>query len=176
MRGGRWRRDVNRRRFPAAPVVVCAGQGFGKPSTPSKPPRPVTPSTTKKTAPRPETRLTPPTELSVRPASVEETGASSKTIDELGGVEALPVQTLPLAPKELLYITVPPHPIEGVCEDCSHFEVDELVASDAVYNHELSWTTFNWRVRFYPSNRLLTRPRSPHHPGAGSGVYTHISS
>lgn len=151
---------MNIRRFPAAPVVVCAGQGFGKPSMPSKPPRPVTPST-KRTATPPQTNLSPPTENSVRPASPEQTTASSKTggLDDPQEEEALPVQTLPPAPKELLYITVPPQPIEGVCEDCSRFEMDELVASDAVYNHELSWTTFNWRVRLYRSKRWPTRPR-----------------
>jgi hypothetical protein len=144
------------RRFPAACVVVCAGQGFGKPSESAKPPRRVTPSA-KRTAPPPATRLTPPV------ASPEQTTASSETerhrpatIDQLQGVEGLPVQTLPLAPEELLYITVPPHPIEGVCEDCSQFELDELVASDAVYNHELSWTTFNWRVRLYRSDCIAS--------------------
>lgn len=46
---------------------------------------------------------------------------------------------------------MPPFPLEGLLEDCSELEMDELVESDAVYNHELSWTSFNWRVSRDPA-------------------------
>lgn len=41
---------------------------------------------------------------------------------------------------------VPPMPMNGVAEDLSGKSFEELVKSHDVYNHELSWLAFNWRV------------------------------
>jgi hypothetical protein len=42
---------------------------------------------------------------------------------------------------------MPPEPMNGVRVDLSDIDSETLVSSDEVYNHELSWMSFNWRVR-----------------------------
>jgi len=41
---------------------------------------------------------------------------------------------------------MPPEPMNGVRVDLSDIDSETLVESDEVYNHELSWMSFNWRV------------------------------
>jgi Polyphosphate kinase N-terminal domain len=42
--------------------------------------------------------------------------------------------------------TLPPHPIIEPGYDITTLSIDELSSSDEVYNRELSWLDFNWRV------------------------------
>jgi len=42
--------------------------------------------------------------------------------------------------------SMPPTLADGFQTDVSGCSFDELIGSDAVYNHELSWLSFNWRV------------------------------
>lgn len=42
--------------------------------------------------------------------------------------------------------TLPPHPIIEPAYDITTLSIDELSSSDEVYNRELSWLDFNWRV------------------------------
>ena len=129
--GGRLRRVVLPRHLRTLSVAARAGQGFGKdaPSSPtrsSSPPR-TKPATNGATAPQDVAPLAAATEAV--PATTVEAEVETTL------VEGVPMQAIPAAPQELLYITVPPEPIEGVCQDCSEMDNDELVASDAVYNH-----------------------------------------
>ncbi|CAI5938872.1 unnamed protein product, partial [Closterium sp. NIES-64] len=43
---------------------------------------------------------------------------------------------------------MPPWEQEGLMKDVSGLSVDALVSADAVYNKELSWLAFNWRVLY----------------------------
>jgi len=43
-------------------------------------------------------------------------------------------------------VTMPPTPMNGVRTDLSEIDLATLVEADSVYNHELSWMSFNWRV------------------------------
>uniref|UniRef100_A0A7S2ALC2 ATP-polyphosphate phosphotransferase n=1 Tax=Pycnococcus provasolii TaxID=41880 RepID=A0A7S2ALC2_9CHLO len=45
-----------------------------------------------------------------------------------------------------VHVVMPEHIQEGVREDIAELELDEVVRFDSVYNHELSWLSFNWRV------------------------------
>ena len=55
---------------------------------------------------------------------------------------------------------MPPHPMVNILPDVSHMSTLELVESSEVYNVELSWLAFNWRVlsmALMSENRLLER-------------------
>jgi len=41
---------------------------------------------------------------------------------------------------------VPPEPIEGVADDVQDMELHDITRKDEVYNVELNWLAFNWRV------------------------------
>lgn len=77
-------------------------------------------------------------------------------------------------------ITMPPTKVEGLQEDCTGLTIEvregtltgriccpellsqELCTSDAVYNHEINWLSFNWRViamAMDPSTPLFERLR-----------------
>ncbi|CAI5462292.1 unnamed protein product [Closterium sp. Yama58-4] len=43
---------------------------------------------------------------------------------------------------------MPPWEQEGLMKDVSGLSIDALVSADAVYNKELSWLAFNWRVLY----------------------------
>lgn len=40
----------------------------------------------------------------------------------------------------------PLHSMEGVISNPDHLSIEELCTCDEVYNQELSWLMFNWRV------------------------------
>eukprot|EP00959_Pyramimonas_sp_CCMP1952_P056994 1189885-Pyramimonas_sp.AAC.1 len=42
-------------------------------------------------------------------------------------------------------VTMPPAPMNGVRTDLSNIDLATLVEADSMYNHELSWMSFNWR-------------------------------
>lgn len=50
-----------------------------------------------------------------------------------------------LVPK-VASVTIPPEPIEGVTADVKEMDLKEMTAKDDVYNIELNWLAFNWRV------------------------------
>ena len=41
---------------------------------------------------------------------------------------------------------MPVEPTTAVLDDVTGLSIDDAVDSDAVYNAELSWLAFNWRV------------------------------
>ena len=43
-------------------------------------------------------------------------------------------------------MTIPPDPIEGVTADVKEMDMQDMTAKDDVYNIELNWLAFNWRV------------------------------
>lgn len=43
---------------------------------------------------------------------------------------------------------MPPHRQEGLLADVSGLKMETMVLADAVYNKELSWLAFNWRVLY----------------------------
>lgn len=43
---------------------------------------------------------------------------------------------------------MPPHRQDGLLADVSGLKMETMVLADAVYNKELSWLAFNWRVLY----------------------------
>lgn len=50
-----------------------------------------------------------------------------------------------LVPKKDIAV-IPPSPMEGVATDVKDMDVHDIVRLDEVYNIELNWLAFNWRV------------------------------
>ena len=50
-----------------------------------------------------------------------------------------------LVSKEPIF-TIPPQSMDGVTEDVKGMTLNEITHKDDVYNIELNWLAFNWRV------------------------------
>ncbi|CAI5504027.1 unnamed protein product [Closterium sp. Naga37s-1] len=84
-------------------------------------------------------------------SDVEEVDDGSSTVTELTEMEDAGVGSWEHRMKALESLAeglMPPWEQEGLMKDVSGLSVDALVSADAVYNKELSWLAFNWRVLY----------------------------
>ncbi len=82
------------------------------------------------------------------------------TQPSLAPAEPVPTPDNPIAPHQPPPVVLPPTPAYVPDVDLASLSLDELSTSEMVYNRELSWLDFNWRVlheALDPRNPLLER-------------------